>query len=138
MLVAVKAAVALVEVALTSTLATSAPPDELATRIALYAGAGAGVAWLFKNVARPVAKVLHRMALAVESLEDLPAWREQIDQRLDRKNRRIRHLELGLGQLASGQQAILRELRIEDKVRQQFTDPAEFERWLEAEGDEES
>jgi hypothetical protein len=135
MIVAIKAAAVTIEVALTSVLASQAPSDEFATRIALYAAALTGAGYLFKNVVRPVVKVLHRMAEAVEALEDLPAWRRRTDARVNRTNRRLRHVELGLGQIGSGQMAILRELGIEDSVRRQFSDPIDFERWLESEAD---
>jgi hypothetical protein len=122
-MLALKAFIASIEVMASWILATSAPSDELATRLALYAAAGAGAAWLWKNVLRPVAKVLHRMAKAVETLEDLPTWRRKTD-------RRIRHMELAMGHMNSGQSAILRELGLEDKVRQTFSDPQVVERLL--------
>lgn len=118
-----KGLIATIEIALASVLAEAAPPDQLATRIALYAAAATGLAWLFKNVLRPIAKVLHRMAQAVEALEDLPNWRRKTD-------RRIRHLELAVGHVYSGQKAILRELGLEDQVRRQFDDPQVLERLL--------
>jgi hypothetical protein len=125
----VKALVALTEMVAATLLAAAAAPDGLATRIALYAAAGAGAAWLWKNVLRPVAKVLHRMAKAVEALEDLPTWRRKTD-------RRIRHMELVMGHMNSGQSAILRELGLEDKVRQTFSDPQVVERLLADFGDD--
>lgn len=136
MILALKAAAVAGEVLLTTVVATSPAGDELATRIALYAAAGAGLAWLFRNVLRPIGKILHRMAQAVEALEDLPLWRRQTDARIDKASRRIRHMELGLGQMASGQMAILRELGLENSVRQQFADPVDFERWLAEDADD--
>lgn len=98
-------------------------PGGLATQIAVLSAGVAGLHWLWRNMLRPAAKILQRMAEAVEALEGLPVWRCAT-------NRRIRHLELGLGQIASGQRALLRELGIEDKVRQEFSDPDTLERLL--------
>jgi hypothetical protein len=124
----VKTAAVTFEVALSWILAAAI--DDTATRIVLYAAAGAGLAWFWKNVLRPVAKVLHRMADGVEALEELPSWRQGVDARMDRTETRIKHLELGVGQVSSQQETLLRELGVEDKVRRQFSDPAAFERWL--------
>src|SRR4051812_8329204 len=89
---AFKAFMASIEVSVAWVLATGV--DDQATRIALYAAAAAGRAWFWRNVLLPMAKVLHRLAAAVEALEDLPVWRK-------RTERRIKHLELGVGHIAS-------------------------------------
>jgi hypothetical protein len=106
----VKAVAGLVEVVLAGVLAASDTFDGTAYRVSLYAAAFAGVAWTWKNVLRPVAKILHRMALGVEALEELPRWRETTDLRIE-------HLERSGLRIESGQEAILRELGLEDKVR---------------------
>lgn len=118
---AFKAFMASVEVSVAWILATGV--DDQATRIALFAAAAAGLAWFWRNMLVPLAKVLHRLAAAVEALEDLPVWRK-------RTERRIKHLELGVGHIASGQKAMLRELGIEDKVRREFEGTEAFERWM--------
>lgn len=126
MIATVKVAVVTAEITFTSVAA--AATDTLAERVVLYTAAATGIGWLWRNMLRPCAKVLHRMAAAVEALEDLPVWRRRTD-------RRIKHIELGLGQMASGVRAIVRELGIENDVRQQFATPAEFERWLQEDAD---
>lgn len=91
-------------------VATSAFGDALAERVVLYSAAGTGLLWLWRNLLRPVSKVLHRLAKSVEALEDLPRWRDATDLRIE-------DLEIGQEQVKSGVSAILRELGLEDKVR---------------------
>lgn len=137
MIAAVKVAVVLLTVLMSWVLTAATTGDTLAERVVLYTAAATGLGWLWQRMLRPAAKVLHRMAQAVEALEDLPVWRKRTDARIDRTNRRLRHMELGIGQMASGQRAILRELGLEDSVRKQFADPVDFERWLEGMQDDE-
>lgn len=98
------------------TVATTAPPDGLAGRVALYAAAAAGLAWFWRRMLVPMAKVLQRTVTALEVLEELPAWRDKTDRRLSRIEKRTRWNDNALT-------ALLRELGIEDRVRRMYSTP---------------
>lgn len=94
-------------------LSSVTSPGGVAAQVAVLAAGVAGLHWLWRNLLRPMVRVLHRTAVAVETLETLPRWRRETD-------RRVRHLERQGTRLESGQAAILRELGLEDYVRRMY------------------
>lgn len=110
---------AVAEMVVVALLAATTAVDGTASRIALFAAAGAGILWTYAHVVRPIVRILARTVNAVEALEELPQWREETD-------KRVTHLEILTARIHSGQRAIIRELGIEEDVRRTFPTPEDF------------
>lgn len=84
-----------------------------AETIILYVAAFTAIGWAYHNLGKPLVKIVRRAAAAVDSLEHLPEMRA----RLTKAEKQGAANENAL-------RAIIRELGIEDQVRQM--DPGDF------------
>jgi hypothetical protein len=104
----IKSALAL-EIAVASFVGALSTTD-WAAKITLYAAALAGLGWFYVNVLRPLVRLIKRTVDAVDAFEGLPDFQVKTEVR-------TRVLEGRSAELHNGQQAIIRELGIEDHVR---------------------
>lgn len=110
-LVAVESAVA------AAIIAASNVFDGTAERIALYVTAftlaGGALRWIWRNLLKPLAQLIKRTLESVEAFESLPAWKEEIDERLSSVEGEMGKHQHGMKVVLGQQRAIMRDLGIE-------------------------
>jgi hypothetical protein len=92
--------------------------------IILLAAGGAALGWLYSRLLKPAAKALGRMYESMATLEDLPAFMEKTNARLDRGAEKMEELQDGqarhgaiLSEVAARETAIVRDaLRAGEQV----------------------
>lgn len=92
--------------------------DSTLEQIILWAAAIGAIGVLWRSVGRPAVAILKRTADAVESLETLPKWREEHDERLSSLEAEVGLAIPAIGEVQNDVSAIRRELGIgDDEVR---------------------
>lgn len=96
--------------------------DSTAEMVILYAAAIGAIGVLWRSIGKPIVAILKRTAEAVESLETLPKWREDHDERLADVEAEVGIVHVEVGNVANDVAAIRREFGIgDDDVRRQKT-----------------